>query len=364
MVEIENLTVAELRQLETDDFRSLLGDLVNHGIDDKTDTYVDAVRDKASSTQFQTDYAGQPKFAVLSAVSSINKQDHMQPATQKVRLYTLGYDSLPPGFGDSRAATFYGVAVPDDEPVGKIVIVVTEDELNGQSMDDVIDLFTGEAYTAIDAEISITDNTKVSGSYQAEVVDRDPDDESIFQTVDDPDREFGERKEIVEGQVEQAEILNISQSISLEQDDSPFPADFGLDLRMIDQASPLQSNVSGNGTRYVFQDNSYIEATDLPEYVRGDENEAGLVCWSEPESMHIDESGWVRLFGIVEESTTGDTPGRIEMRVVGYEPLANVEQIDVPDSNSGGDDNGGDFAEPDTATNHQAVGDPIDETTI
>lgn len=282
-------------------------------------------------------FDGNEKMAWTAAASEFNFSQNAGP--KDVRVLAIGVDGLPDSFADSQAMVLFGVAIPEgDNEAGKIAIVVEENDLNGQTLDDVVDLFTEEIFRPVDAKIDYWSNSlKVPNAYRGEVVEEmnssDGDGDHYFTRVDEPDMDFETRKNVVENHTELLEIKESPSNLSLK--DEGYLADFGLDIKRVDGAAIVMSDVSATGARYIMQDDSFLDAGDLPQQVRsGEGDNIGLLGWAQPEAMHIASGGHASVYGAVRTTDDGD----VRMDIYGYEPIFDCEEVPIPEEteSSGG----------------------------
>lgn len=272
------------------------------------------------------------------------------------RVYTIGLNGPRP-FGDNDAIFLYGVLNPEDEPLGKVVIIVEEDDV--ESFDTAIDLF-GEVGNPVDAYISYRSADVVPDSYVANI-DIQPDgDHEVFESPDPDDVDLSDerRHEVIINETEEAEIFNIGESLSLRDDD--YLADFGLDIRRIEMASVASRNITDSAARYVMQDNSFVEPDQLTANAVADED-AGVETWAESHNP-VEPDPMARAFVAVDRNDEGRITFRLygfdEYHEQGFYDLSEIPEDEI--SSSSDDDDGSN----DDSGYSGTDGQPVEERTI
>lgn len=297
---------------------------------------------------------GDKNLALTAAVGSFNFDQNMDGSTGEVDIIACGSNGPRP-FGDTPALFCYGVAIPEDDKPGRIVIIVNQEDVSA-SLDDIAKMF--KPYSPVTAQINFREGGKVVGihegsnAYIGEIGSTD----APFETRDS-DRSQEEREELVKDHVPSAKIANVSENFSLQ--DNGYTANFGLDFKRIDNAVVLEARISSNAARYVFQDDSFLEPEELSPDVRGDDNDIGLAAWAEPNVADFGQESIVDVFGTISPSDDGQTT----MRVYGAAPAAegSINPVEVPDEDdSGGSESSGSSG----GESSQASGEPVEERTI
>lgn len=251
------------------------------------------------------EYSGH-EAAAKSAVQGKYNEWVNTGADGEVKMITIGHDGPRP-FGSTDMLFGFCIAIPEDDPAQLAVIMFDENDV---VHDEILPYFR-EPYQAVKGEFDIRSAGKVSNAYVMEAVAG-----TELETFEaEKDRE--ERKEMVDEFVTEADIAEIGQYLTV-TDDNGYPADYGADLRRISGAYVLEARVGENGARYEVQDDSFVDARDLDDHVRGDDNARGLVCWVDPEVADFDEGSIVDLYGVI---TAGQNTGQVTMNVVGVEPI-------------------------------------------
>lgn len=283
---------------------------------------------------------GNERLALTSAIGSFNFQESSGGEEQTI--YTVGVDG-PRNF-QGPTLFCYGVLDPADEDKtpGRISIIVPESEVEDPQA--VKDMFS-EPFQALTGNISSRPAKRVEGAYVGEVGARG----DVFQIKEDDPRDFEERQEFVMDHMDKTEIAHTSENLSVTKD-SGFAEAFGADFKVIPYATILESAVSEKAARFVLQDDSFIEARDLPPEVRGDDDELGLVGYGDSDFMALDSESIIDAFGTI----TANQDGQPTMDVFGYYGHYENEAEVNTSSSSGSDDSG----------SSAATGEAIDERTI
>ena len=270
---------------------------------------------------------GDESLALTAAVGSFNFDRNMSGATpDSERIVAVGCNGPRP-FGDEDSLFCYGVVFPEDSKPGRIVVIVDESDVDG-SLVELAELWT--PFTEIEGEVSLREASQVGGvtegssAYIGEIGRSD----SPFEEAEELRWEDeAERKENVMYHIDTVQISDIGDNLTLVGDNG-YPSNFGLDFKCIERSVVLEANVTARGARYVFQDDSFLEPDELPKSVRGDDNDIGLVGWTEP---HIAESvggqeSIVDVFGTV----TPDDGGHITLGVLGADAHSH-NPVEVPE---------------------------------
>lgn len=288
---------------------------------------------------------GDERLALTSAIGSFNFEQ--SSGGEEVTIYVVGSDGPRNFQGDTLFC--YGVLDPEgeEETPGRIAIIAPDGSVD-QSLLDIKDMFA-EPYQAIKANISYRPAKRVEGAYVGEVGSMG----EVFSVDDEDGRSFEERKQFVEDHVSVTQIGTISEGMTTTKEGNDWPEAFGADFKQIPYATVLESAVSGKGARYVFQDDSFIEARDLPPEVRGEDDELGLVAYADPDIMALQSESIVDVYGTI----TPNSDGQPTLDVFGYYGHYENEVEDRPvadESGSGGSSSG----------STEVTGEAIDERTI
>lgn len=301
---------------------------------------------------------GDESLALTAAVGSFNFEENMDGEAGQLDVIGLGTNGPRP-FGDSDALFCYGLAVPDEGKVGRIVIIVNEDDVK-TSLYDIADLF--KRYNVVQAEINYREAGKVNGihegsaAYIGEIgVENEPFSDDVDEGEDVISLE--DRKEMVEEHVPVAKIANVSEHYSLM--DNGYTANFGLDFKRIPNAVVLEARISSNGARYVFQDDSFLEPEELSPDVRGDDNDIGLAGWAEPHVAEFGQESIVDVFGTITPSDDGQTTIRIYGAAASQE--GSVVEVEAPEEDDSSD---GSSSQSSGSDSSGTSGEPVEERTI
>lgn len=248
-------------------------------------------------------------MAEVTTLSDWNEHVSMAPDGE-VEMIVIGGDDDP--FNNGQVFSGYALCIPEDDPVRLGAIRF---ETENVDLDEVREFFY-EPFRAVTGEFDIRDAEKPVGSnaYRLDAVT------STTLEAADSDKTREERKEMVDDFVPEAKIASIGDSLSLTNENG-FAAAMGVDMRRIPGAFIHETRVGDDSARLIVQDNSFVDARDLGKDVRGDEEEAGLVCWTDPDVLRREE-------GVLTESTIGDLYGSITPNQDGHVTM-NLFGIDV-----------------------------------
>lgn len=336
---------------DRESFEQLASEKYGDKFDSLTDEAVESLFEKFEE---KFDTFGDEKLALTAAVGSFNFDQNMEGSSESVDIIAVGSNGPRP-FGEEDALFCYGIAIPDSGKVGRCVVLVNESDVS-EPLADLTDYFV--PYESIEADVNIREASKVTGihegssAYIAEV-GRSNDPFSLR----DSDRSKDEREELVRDHVEEASIAEISEYFSLR--DNGYTANFGLDFKRIDAAVVLNARISAKGARYVFQDDSFLDAEELSPEVRGEDNDIGLVSWCEPHQATFDEESVVDVFGTI----TPNDDGHVTMRMFGA--TETMEGSIVPaEAPSGESEDSSSSQQSSTSGSSGTSSEPVEERTI
>ena len=289
------------------------------------------------------DKFGNERLALTSAIGSFNFEE--SSGGEKQTIYTVGVDG-PRNF-QGPTLFLYGILDPADpeQTPGRIAIIAPTSDLDDHEA--VKETFS-EPFQEVSANISTRAAKGVAGAYVGELGSMGG---GAFTVNEDPDRDFEERQEFVMDHLDEVKIGHVSEGLSATKD-SGFAESFGADIKVIPYATILESAVSEKAARYVLQDDSFIEASDLPPEVRGEDNELGLVGYGDSDFMALDTESIVDVFGTI----TPNQSGQPTIDIFGYH--GHYEQ--EAEINRSGSSSGGSAEESDTTV----TGEAVDERTI
>jgi hypothetical protein len=293
---------------------------------------------------------GREGMAFAKVFSDYNFDKHVANS-DIVRVNAIGANGPRP-FGGQDALFLYGAAVPEDEQMGAVVILILEEDTEEYTLTELSEMFSefGEPF---DIDLDIRPADVVADAYIGEIPEGSTAGDVIERADPEDVSSEGERVNRIKQVTEEADIIHIGSNLSMQ--DEGYPADFGVDLKRIEPCSITSSQVSAKGSRYELQDDSFLNAEQaLDESIIGTEDKAaGLVGWAEPQVMALETGSMLdSLYGTVDVNDEG----RVEISIVGYNPEA-VEEATVPADT---DDSGGSGSGSTTS----ASGEAVEERTI
>jgi len=265
---------------------------------------------------------GSEKLARITVQSEFNDWVN-SGADGEVQMITIGGQEDP--FNNGDVFIGYALCIPDDSPVRVGAVVFDRGEVDP----DPYKGFFYEPFTPIKGEFDIRDAQKPVGSnaYTLNAVPQT--DVETFEA----EKSREERRDMVLDFVPSASIADIGEHLSL-TNDRGFAAGFGVDLRVIEDAYVHEARVGDNGARLVLQDDSFVDARDLGENVRGDDGDAGLSAFADKELIDFDDGSIINAYG----SITPNQDGKVSMSVYGVDVVHGTER---DDGGSGGGSNSG-----------------------
>lgn len=289
------------------------------------------------------------KFAAVEAFRNFNFEKYVTAAAE-VEFTTIGGNG-PRSFGDQDAVFLFGSAIPDGDPMGAAVILITESDCEDLTLQDLIDEYS-EAGQPLSLDVSCRTAEDVPDAYVCEIPEGSTVSECIEETDPAEAPPEGERKDRIRKVTEEVDVINVGENLSM-VDENDYPADFGVDLKRVEPVSITSSQVTSGGARYELQDDSFLDAEmELDETITGTEDKsAGLVGWAESDVMALETGSMCEaVYGTVKVNDDG----QIQLSIAGYEPK-NVTEAEIRDTSDSGGSGG---------STDNASGDSIEETTI
>lgn len=313
-------------------------------------------------TKFAEHYekTGKESYAASKALASHNFQQNVQ-SSEKVRLVVIGCNGPRP-FGGQDVVQIYGVAGfhDSDYEAGKFVALILEEDVEEKSLQEVAEEFS-EFGKIIDFDCDVSQTDTVPNAWSIETPEGN---ESFAELTSEPDDaelpDMSERRDTIHDQIDDAEILEIGTDISLMSQEG-YPADFGVDIKRIEMASLIRASVNANSARYVVQDPSFIDGSELSPAVTeaGEDQLQGIEAWSEPHIVGLEQHSTVDLYATVRKNTES---GQIDLSLVGYDDvLGEATEVDVDVAADDTDDGYGGSTDSSGST---IDGDSIDEMSI
>lgn len=322
----------EFRELASDKYGDRLENLSEDEVDSLEQTFLE-----------KYEKFGDEKLALTSAIGSYNFEQN-KGDSEEVLIYAVGFEMAENFQGGTLLC--YGV-LDDGDRSGRIVALAKRDEID-QSIDDLKEMWS-DAFAPIRATLDIR-STDIDTTFVGEIATMG---KKVFERDDEVEKSLEERRRFVNDHVPTTEIRHISDELTTLQTDSDFAAEFGVDFKRLEYATVLESNI-GKSARYILQDDSFLEASELTPEVRGEDNEVGLEAWANLDIMTVETESIADVYGTI----TPNQEGMLRMSVYGYDGhYINDADIDpVDDSQSGA--SGG------SSDESSASGQAIDERTI
>lgn len=326
---------ADFEQLVTEKYGDRVEELTDEGLKELEETF---------ESKFEK--FGDEKLALTSAIGSFNF-DRNKGDSEEVLIYSVGTDYSEQFQGGTLFC--YGV-LDGEERSGRIVVLVKGNDTDS-SPKELREMWN-EMFTPIEASLDIRE-TDVLGTYVGEITTMDGD---IFSAVDSPERSPTEIEEFVHEHVPTTEVSSISEGLTQTQTDNPFPVEFGVDFKRLEYATVLESNI-GNSARYILQDDSFLEASELDVEVRGEDNEVGLEAYADREVMTVETESIADVYGMI----TPTQSGQVNMDIIGYDGhYVNEADVDPVDDSGGSSQQDRSSGGSESSASSQA----IDERTI
>jgi len=289
-------------------------------------TFAERVKDEDNVTleevrqwyEDKLDEYGSEKLAQITVQSEFNSWVN-SGADSEVRMITIGAQDDP--FNNGNVFVGYALCIPENSPVRLGAVMFDREEMDPEPYMG----YFYEPFQPIKGDFDIRDAQKPVGS-NAYTLNAVP---STHVEKFDAEKDREERKEMVLDFVPEAVISEIGDHLSL-TNDRGFAAGFGVDLRVIRDAYVHEARVGDNGARLVLQDDSFVDARDLGKDVRGEDGDAGLNAFIDPEMVDFDDGSILDVYG----SITPNQDGKVTMSIYGVEGVHKTERDD-PNTNSG-----------------------------
>lgn len=293
------------------------------------DTFAERVEDEENVTlqdvktwyEDKLEEYGDQKLARITVQSEFNSWVNTG-ADGEVRMITIGANDDP--FNNGDVFMGYALCIPEDSPVRVGAVVFDRGDID---VTEELKSKFYEPFTPVKGDFDIRDAQKPVGSnaYTLNAV------EQTTVTEFDAEKDLDERREMVQEYIPTARIAEIGEALSL-TNDRGFAAGFGVDMRLIEDAYVHEARVGDNGARMVLQDDSFVDARDLGEDVRGEEGDAGLNAFIDPEQVDFGDGSILNVYG----SIAPNQDGKVTMSVYGVDPVHKTER----EGDSGGGSSG------------------------
>lgn len=270
------------------------------------------------------------KVARVSVKGTVTRQTNTA-ADGDVELITLGYTDDP--YNNGRVFHGFAVAIPEEDPAGLALVEFDADELDFRGH---VEHYFEEPMNELQGDFKIKNASTVSGAYRLRAVSGTEIEEAEV-SVDD-------KHDFVDQHVETAEIANISEHLTTLGSEGKYPADGGVDVKKV--SGVINSARIGENAMYTIQDDSFREPSELPDGVRGDDDNIGLVCWLDGVQATQGEGAYVDLYGQLLVNSDGQAfMGVVGMDVVKPNELDEERKYD-PTSSSSSESAGSTDADP------------------
>lgn len=267
------------------------------------------------------------KYAIGLLRSEISQKVNLGEVSE-AEVITLGYNSPLPF--DTPVFRAHGIIIPEDGPAGIGHVRMARDEVTnvGLTFGDLKDLF-GDPYQMVRVHGQLSDAGTVKGAKVIELETDDSGVEAIEPTFSDE-----KRRQLVSDHVDEVTLQTIGTNLSARQEDNRYPADFGIDLRVIRDAYFADIQVGDDAAKVVLQDDTVVDPDQLDESIRGDD--IGMTCWMEKEICQYGAGTVADVFGVTKTSEDG----QVLMNITAVDPIMPVEleqDVDTSDDTSSQD---------------------------
>lgn len=290
-------------------------------------------------------------FAVRMVRSEIMRQDRTSGAqgeVEEIPTLALGHGGTRrwgrnnPNTQERDVLFAYGIVNPhgEDDDVGIGVFIF--DETDGINFEDTKAKFRPlnelkTWATLEEGDIKATGDPDPTPVYVCWSSDKTKVEEGDFDDL--PDTKEGKRK-VINNQIEdEATLEDLGNHLSVsDSDDFSHEGDLKrISGYVVDHYQGTSKNGNPFGI-YNILDDTVVDPNDLREEITGgDDRNAGLTAWTQPDLMEYGNDSQCDFYGTITREESGDNKGQIQMNVVGIVPY-----ISMPiDDDYGNDDDGG-----------------------
>jgi hypothetical protein len=237
----------------------------------------------------------------------------------------------------------YGIVNPSDKPVGIGSFIF--DETDGIDLGEMKAKFRPlnelKVWTPIDeGDVKATGDPEPTPIYVCWSNDQTKAEEGDFDDL--PNSKDGKRK-VINNQIEDAATLeDLGDHLSVgDSDDFSHEGDLKrISGYVVDHYQGMTKNDNPFGI-YNVLDDTIVDPNDLREEITGgDDRNAGLTCWTQPDLMEFGNDSQCDFYGTITRESSGDNKGQIQMNVVGIVPYISMPIDD--DYGNGGSSGGSD----------------------
>lgn len=286
-------------------------------------------------------------FAVRMVRSEIMRQDRTNTSggsTVEIPTLALGHGGVRrwgrnnPNTEERDVLFAYGIVNPDGKEVGIAVFIF--DETDGVDLGDMQAKFRPlnelKVWSSLDeGDLKATGDPEPTPIYVCWSNDQTKADEGDFDDL--PSSKDGKRKVINNQIQDEVTLETLSEGLSVsDSDDFSHEGDLKrISGYVVDHYQGTSKNDNPFGI-YNILDDTIVDPNDLGEEITGgDDRNAGLTAWTQPDMMEFGNDSQCDFYGTITREDSGDNKGQVQMNVVGIVPYISMP-IDDNYGNSGG----------------------------
>ncbi|AGC34473.1 hypothetical protein HVTV-2_gp104 [Haloarcula virus HVTV-2] len=327
-----------------------IADDTGKDVSDLKERYQNKLQDAKENAEDDLNEDAIKSFAVRMVRSEIMRQDRtssFQGEVEEVPTLALGHGGVRrwgrnnPNTEERDVLFAYGIVNPHDSPVGIGVFIF--DETDGVDLGDMKAKFRPlnelKVWTSIEeGDVKATGDPEPTPIYVCWSSDKTKAEEGDFDDL--PSSKEGKRK-VINNQIEDAATLaDLGDHLSVgDSDDFSHEGDLKrISGYVVDHYQGESKNGNPFGI-YNILDDTVVDPNDLREEITGgDDRNAGLTCWTQPDLMEYGNDSQCDFYGTITREDSGDNKGQIQMNVVGIVPYISMPIDDNYGNNGGNDD--------------------------
>lgn len=331
-----------------------IADDTGKDVSDLKERYQNKLSDARKNAEDDLSEDAIKSFAVRMVRSEIMRQDRTSSFSGEVveiPTLALGHGGIRrwgrnnPNTEERDVLFAYGIVNPHEKPVGIGVFIF--DETDGVDLGDMKAKFRPlnelKVWNSIEeGDVKATGDPEPTPIYVCWSSDKTKAEEGDFEDL--PNSKDGKRK-VINNQIEDAATLaDVGDHLSVgDSDDFSHEGDLKrISGYVVDHYQGESQNGNPFGI-YNILDDTVVDPNDLREEITGgDDRNAGLTAWTQPDLMEFGNDSQCDFYGTITREDSGDNKGQVQMNVVGIVPYISMP-IDDDYGNGGGsndDDHG------------------------
>mgnify|MGYP006266870085 CR=1 FL=1 len=328
-----------------------IADDTGKDLDELKNRYQNKLKEAKDNAEDDLDDAAIESFAVRMVRSEIMRQDRTSSRSGEVKetpVLALGHGGTRrwgrnnPDTEERDVLFAYGIVNPPEKPVGISVFIF--DETDGVDLGDMRAKFRPlnelKVWSTLEmGDVKATGDPDPTPTYVGWSTDQTKAEEGDFDDL--PSSKEGKRK-VINSQIQDtATLSNLGSHLSVgDSDDFSHEADLKrIEGYVVDHYQGTSKNGNPFGI-YNLLDDTIVDPNDLSEEITGgDDRNAGLTAWTQPDLMEFGNDSQCDFYGTITRSDDGDNKGQVQMNVVGIVPYISMPIDDNYGNNDNSDEN-------------------------